>query len=241
MPSSCGAAWCPTSPPTRPRRTIRSNGYVPAGLTLEQADALRRADPAEYVRRARASMADHVRTLLAMKARGTVLFDYGNNLRGEAELGGIPHELAFSYPGFVPEYMRPLVLRRQGAVPLGGALRRGRRHPRHRSRRARGVPRRRPAPSLDSAGPEARQVPGAAGAHLLARAGRARAARTPLQSHGARRSAARPDRHRARPSRRRLGGLALSRDRGDAGRQRRGRRLADPERACSTPPRAPRG
>jgi urocanate hydratase len=84
------------------------NGYVPAGLSLEQAAALRVADPDEHVRRARASMAEQVRALLGMKGRGTVLFDYGNNLRGEAERGGLPHEQAFSYPGFVPEYIRPL-------------------------------------------------------------------------------------------------------------------------------------
>jgi urocanate hydratase len=53
-------------------------------------------------------MADQVRALLQMKARGTVLFDYGNNLRGEAERGGLPHQQAFSFPGFVPEYIRPL-------------------------------------------------------------------------------------------------------------------------------------
>jgi urocanate hydratase len=84
------------------------SGYVPAGLTLEQAAALRAADPAEHVRRARASMAAQVRALLLMKARGTVLFDYGNNLRGEAEAGGLAHAEAFSYPGFVPEFIRPL-------------------------------------------------------------------------------------------------------------------------------------
>jgi urocanate hydratase len=84
------------------------NGYVPAGLTLDQAESLRRADPDESVRRARASMATQVRALLEMKQRGTILFDYGNNLRGEAEKGGLSHELAFSYPGFVPEYIRPL-------------------------------------------------------------------------------------------------------------------------------------
>jgi len=84
------------------------NGYVPAGLTLGQAAALRASDPEEHVRRARASMAEQVRALLGMKARGTVLFDYGNNLRGEAERGGLPAEEAFSYPGFVPEYIRPL-------------------------------------------------------------------------------------------------------------------------------------
>jgi urocanate hydratase len=84
------------------------DGYVPAGLSLGQAAALRARDPGEYVRRARASMADHVRALLRMRSMGTVLFDYGNNLRGEAERGGLPHEEAFSYPGFVPEFIRPL-------------------------------------------------------------------------------------------------------------------------------------
>ena len=84
------------------------DGYIPAGLSLPQAAALRASDPAEYVRQARASMAVQVRALLGMKARGTVLFDYGNNLRGEAERGGVPHAEAFSYPGFVPEYIRPL-------------------------------------------------------------------------------------------------------------------------------------
>ena len=83
-------------------------GYVPVGLSLEQAAALRASDPTEYVRRSRASMATHVRALLAMKAKGAVLFDYGNNLRAEAEAGGVPHAEAFSYPGFVPAYIRPL-------------------------------------------------------------------------------------------------------------------------------------
>jgi urocanate hydratase len=84
------------------------NGYVPAGLTLEQAAALRREHPEEHVRRARASMATQVKALLTMKQMGTVVFDYGNNLRGEAERGGLPHDQAFSYPGFVPEYIRAL-------------------------------------------------------------------------------------------------------------------------------------
>jgi urocanate hydratase len=84
------------------------NGYLPAGLSLTQAAELRAADPGEHVRRARASMAQQVRALLGMRARGTVLFDYGNNLRGEAERGGMAHDQAFSFPGFVPEYLRPL-------------------------------------------------------------------------------------------------------------------------------------
>jgi urocanate hydratase len=84
------------------------NGYVPAGMTLEQAAEARRTRPDEVVRRARESMATHVRALLGMKAKGTVLFDYGNNLRGEAMQGGVPEAEAFSFPGFVPEYIRPL-------------------------------------------------------------------------------------------------------------------------------------
>jgi urocanate hydratase len=83
-------------------------GYLPAGLSLAAAAALREKDPDEHVRRARASMVEHVRALLAMKSRGAVVFDYGNNLRGEAERGGLPHAEAFGYPGFVPEYIRPL-------------------------------------------------------------------------------------------------------------------------------------
>jgi len=84
------------------------NGYVPSGLTLEQVAEARRSRPDDVVRRARESMATHVLALLAMRERGTVLFDYGNNLRGEAEKGGLPHAQAFAYPGFVPEYIRPL-------------------------------------------------------------------------------------------------------------------------------------
>ena len=84
------------------------NGYVPAGMTLAEVAQARLAQPGEVVRRAREAMAAHVRALLGMKARGTQLFDYGNNLRGEAVRGGLPEAEAFSYPGFVPEYIRPL-------------------------------------------------------------------------------------------------------------------------------------
>src|SRR5262249_22504054 len=78
------------------------NGYVPAGMTREQVAEARRTRPDEVVRRARESMAAHVRALLAMRDAGTVLFDYGNNLRGEAEKGGLAPAQAFSAPGFVP-------------------------------------------------------------------------------------------------------------------------------------------
>ena len=82
------------------------NGYVPSGLDVEEAAALRRADPDEYVRRARESIAVHVRGLLDYVRAGSYVFDYGNNLRGEAAEGGV--EDAFTYPGFVPAYIRPL-------------------------------------------------------------------------------------------------------------------------------------
>ncbi len=88
------------------------NGYVPAGLSLEEAAELRKADPDEYVRRARASMATQVRAILDMTARGAVAFDYGNNLRQVALDEGVTN--AFDYPGFVPAYVRPLFCEGKG-------------------------------------------------------------------------------------------------------------------------------
>ena len=82
------------------------NGYVPRGLPLAEAEALRAANPDEYVRRARATMADHVRAMLELQRRGAHAFDYGNNLRGFATEAGSPD--AFRIPGFVPEYIRSL-------------------------------------------------------------------------------------------------------------------------------------
>jgi urocanate hydratase len=82
------------------------NGYVPAGLSVEAAAELRAQKPEEYVRRARASMAAHVGAMLELRRRGAHVFDYGNNLRAEAEQGGAAD--AFAYPGFVPAYIRPL-------------------------------------------------------------------------------------------------------------------------------------
>jgi urocanate hydratase len=87
-------------------------GYVPQGLDLAAAAALRKGDPAEYVRRARASMAVHCRALIDLAKQGAHVFDYGNNLRGQAQLAGV--EDAFTYPGFVPAYIRPLFCRGKG-------------------------------------------------------------------------------------------------------------------------------
>jgi urocanate hydratase len=82
------------------------NGYVPVGLSVEDAAGLRSSDPDEYLRQARASIATHVQGLLEFVRSGSYVFDYGNNLRGEAREAGVAE--AFSYPGFVPAYIRPL-------------------------------------------------------------------------------------------------------------------------------------
>jgi urocanate hydratase len=81
-------------------------GYVPAGLSVEGAASLRASDPDEYLRRARQSIAAHVEGMLEFVRAGSYVFDYGNNLRGEANEAGVTE--AFSYPGFVPAYIRPL-------------------------------------------------------------------------------------------------------------------------------------
>src|SRR5947208_16011035 len=82
------------------------NGYVPAGLTLDEAAELRRTDPRSYVNRSLQSMAIHVEAMLALKRAGAVAFDYGNNIRKMAFDAGVKE--AFEIPGFVPEYIRPL-------------------------------------------------------------------------------------------------------------------------------------
>jgi urocanate hydratase len=87
-------------------------GYIPTDLTLDGAADLRRRDPDEYVRRARAAMAAQVEAMIAMKAKGAHVFDYGNNLRAQAEIAGVKD--AFSYPGFVPAYIRPLFCEGKG-------------------------------------------------------------------------------------------------------------------------------
>jgi urocanate hydratase len=87
-------------------------GYVPAGLSLTDALALRAGDPDDYVRRAKASIAEHVRAMLAFQASGSVTFDYGNNIRAFAQEAGV--ENAFDFPGFVPAFIRPLFCEGKG-------------------------------------------------------------------------------------------------------------------------------
>jgi urocanate hydratase len=88
------------------------NGYIPAGLTMEQAEVLRASDPEEYLRRVGESTLAHVGAIRALAAAGTEAFDYGNALRGLAAEHGDAD--AFSYPGFVPAYIRPLFCEGKG-------------------------------------------------------------------------------------------------------------------------------
>ncbi len=88
------------------------NGYVPNGMTLDEARELRGRDPEQYVRRAIAAMGTHVAALLELQKRGAVTFDYGNNIRTQAKKAGV--ERAYDIPGFVPEYIRPLFCEGKG-------------------------------------------------------------------------------------------------------------------------------
>ncbi|WP_156644540.1 urocanate hydratase [Lentibacillus sp. JNUCC-1] len=88
------------------------NGYVPAGYTVAEADDLRRRDPDLYVSLSQKSMARHVETMLAFQKKGTIVFDYGNNIRQVAQDEGVEH--AFDFPGFVPAYIRPLFCEGKG-------------------------------------------------------------------------------------------------------------------------------
>ena len=88
------------------------DGYVPNGMSFADAVALRRENPIDYEARAMSAMARHVRAMLDMQAAGAVVFDYGNNIRAQAEKAGVRD--AFRIPGFVPEYIRPLFCRGKG-------------------------------------------------------------------------------------------------------------------------------
>ena len=88
------------------------NGYIPAGLSLKEAEELRRRDPETYIRRAKESMGIHVQAMLQLKERGAVVFDYGNNIRQQAYEVGVSD--AFAFPGFVPAYIRPLFCEGKG-------------------------------------------------------------------------------------------------------------------------------
>ena len=88
------------------------DGYVPGGMLYSQALALREREPEKYVRLSMESMRRHCKAMVDMQKRGSVVFDYGNNLRGQAQAAGFRE--AFDYPGFVPAYIRPLFCQGRG-------------------------------------------------------------------------------------------------------------------------------
>jgi len=88
------------------------NGYVPAGLSLADALELRKTNPQDYIKRSMDSLTVHVKAMLGFQKKGSVVFDYGNNIRGQALKNGVKN--AFDFPGFVPEYIRPLFCEGRG-------------------------------------------------------------------------------------------------------------------------------
>jgi hypothetical protein len=169
--------------------------YLPRGVAFEDMAALRAEDPAGFTRRARESMAVHVEAMVGFADAGAEVFDYGNSIRGEAEVAG--YSRAFAFPGFVPAYIRPLFC--EGKGPFRWAALSG--------------------------DPADIAVTDDAILGLFPAPGR-----TALQRAGPARGRFRAHRHRPRPSRLRLGGLAVPGDRGDGRRVRRDRRLAGAQR-----------
>ena len=162
------------------------NGYVPNGMTLEQARALRAADPDAYIGRGAPS---HGRARAApcstCKARGSIVFDYGNNIRAEAQKAGVAD--AFDFPGFVPAYIRPLFCEGKGPFRWAASP--------ATPRTSRATDEAVLEPFPDDAAlrrwirprARAREVPGPARAHLLARLRRAREGGPRVQRAGAHR------------------------------------------------------
>jgi urocanate hydratase len=114
LPELVRRGWTPDVVTDQTSAHDELNGYVPNGMSLEEALELRAAKPQEYVERSRAAMAEHCRAMVDLGRAGAVVFDYGNGLRGQAQDAGFAD--AFSYPGFVVAYIRPLFAR--GAGPF---------------------------------------------------------------------------------------------------------------------------
>ncbi|HEV2750248.1 MAG TPA: urocanate hydratase [Gemmatimonadales bacterium] len=122
LPALARRGWVPDALTDQTSAHDPLNGYIPTGLDVEQAAALRSTAPDEYVRRAVESIVVHVQAMLALKRKGAVTFDYGNNIRAQAQDAGVAE--AFEIPGFVPEYIRSLFCEGKGPfrwVALSGA------------------------------------------------------------------------------------------------------------------------
>jgi urocanate hydratase len=111
-PELVGRGWHPDLVTDQTSAHDPLGGYVPGGIGLEAARELRERDPAAYTQRSMASMAEHVRAMLAFQASGSVVFDYGNNIRAQAKEAGVDD--AFDFPGFVPAFIRPLFCEGKG-------------------------------------------------------------------------------------------------------------------------------
>ena len=205
-----------------------ANGYLPAGWTLEEWAERRERDPAGVADEAKRSMARQVEAMLAFHREGIPVLDYGNNIRQMASEAGLKGRVRL--PGLRPGLCPPAVLSRQGAVPLGRAVGRSGGHLPHRRGGEGAAARRQGAAHLARHGARADRVPGAAVADLLARARRPRPGGSRLQRAGADGRDKRPHRDRPRPHGFGLGREPQPRDRGDARRHRRGRRLGVPQR-----------
>jgi urocanate hydratase len=114
LPELVRRGWTPDVVTDQTSAHDALNGYVPNGMSLDEAVELRTDKPSEYVDRSRAAMAEHCRAMVELKDAGAVVFDYGNGLRGQAQDAGFAD--AFAYPGFVVAYIRPLFAR--GAGPF---------------------------------------------------------------------------------------------------------------------------
>ena len=202
--------------------------YVPTGLTLDQAAALRVSDPAGYIERSRESIARHVEGMVAFLDGGAEVFDYGNSLRAEARLAG--YGRAFDYPGFVPAYIRPLFC--EGKGPFRWAALSG--DPRDIAATDRAVleefPDNEPLARWIRMAGERVAFQGLPGPHLLAGLPGAGPDGGAVQRDGRDRCRGGAHRHRPGPPGFRVRRLALPGDRGDGRRQRRNRGLAAAQR-----------
>ncbi|MCO4744069.1 MAG: urocanate hydratase [Proteobacteria bacterium] len=114
LPELLAMGWVPDLVTDQTSAHDPLNGYVPAGMSLEESDALRISDPDDYVKRSQRSMREHVEAMVAFGEAGSHVFDYGNNIRAQAVEGGLDYETAFAFPGFVPAYIRPLFCEGKG-------------------------------------------------------------------------------------------------------------------------------
>ena len=213
----------------RPDERARPAGLPADRRRLRRHEGLRGdKKPAEFTDRARESMARHVEAMVGFMDKGAEVFDYGNSIRGEAQLAG--YARAFDFPGFVPAYIRPLFC--EGKGPFRWAALSG--DPKDIARTDAAVldlfPENESLRRWMTLAQERVALPGPARAHLLARLRRARQGRARLQRPGRLRRGLGAAGHRPRPPRLRLGRLALPRDRVDARRLRRDRRLAAAQR-----------